>query len=276
MQLIDWVRAQQGVVHTSRLYAVGFSKHQVRAAVSDGVLRRVRRSWILHAECDASRALAAELGGRVTCLSAARLRGLWTPDHDQTHIGVAPDASKLVVPPDARLHWSVGPVPVAPHAVDDAPINLLYQVARCQPEAQALAVWESAVRTGLVELAVLERVRWRSTRARALVDVATAMSDSGMETKFVGMMRGIGIAVRQQVRIDGRPVDGLIGEKLVVQLDGFAHHSSAADRRRDLEADARLRLRGYTVLRFDYQQLFFRPDYVIGVVQAAVAQGLHL
>jgi very-short-patch-repair endonuclease len=56
---------------------------------------------------------------------------------------------------------------------------------------------------------------------------------------------------------------------------GFAHHSSAADRRRDLEADARLALRGYTVLRFDYFQVFFQWDYVVETVLMAVAQGLH-
>jgi len=100
--------------------------------------------------------------------------------------------------------------------------------------------------------------------------------DSGVETEFLLLMKAIGIGVRQQVWIDRRPVDALIGEKLVVQLDGFEHHSSAPARRRDIQADARLRLRGFTVLRFDYYQVFFRPELVQDLVLAAVAQGLHL
>ncbi|HKT56027.1 MAG TPA: DUF559 domain-containing protein, partial [Microbacterium sp.] len=80
--------------------------------------------------------------------------------------------------------------------------------------------------------------------------------------------------IRQQVRIDGRPVDALIGDALIAQLDGFAFHQ-AADRRRDIRADARLVLRGYTVLRFDYQQVFFDPGYVVETIQLAIAQQLH-
>ncbi len=87
-------------------------------------------------------------------------------------------------------------------------------------------------------------------------------------------MRSIGVAVRQQVWIDGHPIDGLIGAHLAVQLDGFAHHQ-AEDRRRDLHADARLVLRGYTVLRFDYVQVLMTPEHVIAVISAALAQGLH-
>ena len=61
----------------------------------------------------------------------------------------------------------------------------------------------------------------------------------------------------------------------MVQLDGFAHHRGA-DRRRDLRADARLVLRGYTVLRFDFVQVLFHPDEVVATIALAMAQGLHL
>ncbi|WP_235566915.1 endonuclease domain-containing protein [Microbacterium sp. Root180] len=89
------------------------------------------------------------------------------------------------------------------------------------------------------------------------------------------LMHGIGVKVRQQVWIDGHPVDGLIGERLVVQVDGFEHHR-AADRRRDIAADARLMLRGFHVLRFDYVQILFHPEQVISVIQTAIAQRRHL
>jgi len=105
---------------------------------------------------------------------------------------------------------------------------------------------------------------------------ATALSDSGIETVFRELMASVGLTVRQQVWIDGHPLDALIGDFLAIQLDGFAHHSSARDRRRDIRADARLTLRGYTVLRFDYQQIFFDPQYVIETVLTAIAQGLQL
>jgi very-short-patch-repair endonuclease len=34
-------------------------------------------------------------------------------------------------------------------------------------------------------------------------------------------------------------------------------------------------LRGYTVLRFDYQQVFFNSEYVVETIQLAIAQRLH-
>jgi len=73
----------------------------------------------------------------------------------------------------------------------------------------------------------------------------------------------------------GEAIDGVIGDCLLIQLDGFAFHSAAGDRRRDLEADARLALRGYTVLRFDFYQVFFRWEYVLDTIATAIAQGLH-
>ena len=104
--------------------------------------------------------------------------------------------------------------------------------------------------------------------------MASVLSDSGVESHFTDLMRSVGVQVRQQVWIDGHPLDGLIGRALAIQLDGFAHHSSAKDRRRDLRADARLTLLGYTVIRFDYQQVLFDRSHVIDTVLTAIAQGL--
>ncbi len=155
-------------------------------------------------------------------------------------------------------------------------MNVLFQVARCAPPSDALAVWESALKRRLTDAAILERVRWRSTRASQFAEVASHLSDSGIETRFVALMRSVRVGVRQQVRIDGHPLDGLIGDRLAVQLDGFEHHGAAKDRRRDLRQDARLALRGFTVLRFDYFQVLFDPEYVVDTILTAIAQGLHL
>ena len=153
-------------------------------------------------------------------------------------------------------------------------INVLAHVAGCAAPADALCVWESALRKGAVQPGVLTGVRWRGS-AQQLAALASVLSDSGLETRFVVLMRGLGVEVRQQVWIDGHPVDGLIGERLVVQLDGFAHHQGA-DRRRDLRADARLVLLGYTVLRFDLVQLLFHPHEVVATIATALAQQRHL
>lgn len=275
MTLTEWIAAQGGAAHSSAMRAAGFSRYAVDEAVRAGAVTRVRRSWLVARDCPPDVVAAVKAGGRLTCVSAAKSLELWTPDHAELHIAVRPTSSRLD-PTGLQVHWSDGPAPFAPHAVQDPLINLLYHVARCQEPVDALAVWESALRKGLIALEVLASVLWRSTRVTGILELVSMLSDSGLETRFVALMRGIGVAVRQQVWLDSHPVDALIGDRLVVQLDGFAHHNSAAERRRDLEADVRLRLRGYTVFRFDYRQVLFQPEFVIETVRAAIAQGLHL
>jgi very-short-patch-repair endonuclease len=272
-EFVDLVARRGGVLHTRDARLEGFTTHGLRRAVASGVVTRVRKSWLVAPTCDPESRRAVECGGRLTCLTAARRRGLWTPTHARIHLAVPPTASR-VGGADVKLHWSRGPAPVAPTAATDEVLNILFHVARCAQPKDALAVWESAVRTRQVDPALLHRVDWRSSAAKGLAAVSSALSDSGVETRFLVLMRSIGVTVRQQVGLLGHPVDGLIGRRLVVQLDGFAHHQ-AADRRRDLRHDAQLLLRGYTVLRFDYFQVLFSPDEVTSTVAMAVAQGLH-
>ena len=160
--------------------------------------------------------------------------------------------------------------------MEDHLLNALLLVAECTTRDLALTVWESAVRRGLVQAGVLARVDWRSLRAREVADACSALSDSGLETIFLARFGNLGVGIRQQVWIDGHPVDFLIGDRLVVQLDGFEHHSSPASRRRDMDADARLALLGYTVLRFDYQQVMIEWERVEAVLATAMAQRVHL
>lgn len=265
-----------GAAHTSRLYARQFSPHDIAQAVAMGTLVRVRRSWIALPDCDLARLRAASVGGHVSCITAVSGMGGWVPPSAvdaAPHIAVRHSASRFDRSGIA-LHWATPPAPVSRTVLLDSPVNALFHVARCLPRVDALAVWESLLRLGKVHPLALARVNWRSSAAAEIAAVAESLSDSGIETVFVDGMRRLGLVVRQQVRIGGHPVDGLIGDLLVTQVDGFAHHQSR-DRRRDIRHDAWLTLQGYTVLRFDYQQVLFDWAYVEATVCLAVAQGLH-
>ncbi|KAA9087315.1 DUF559 domain-containing protein [Microbacterium radiodurans] len=274
LDLVEWLARRGGVAHTSTLRSAGYTSHRVRIGLAAGDFAWVRRSWLATPTADPELARAASLAGRLTCLTSARRQGLWVPDGaDGLHIAVPRTSSRLAAH-DVHLHWAAAPAPSGAFSLEDPILNVLFHVARCLGEADAAAVWESAIRLRRVDAGVLASVRWRSTSASRLARSASSLSDSGIETAFVRLMRGLGVAVAQQVVIDGHPVDGLIGERLVVQLDGFAHHQ-ARQRRRDLRADARLVLRGYVVLRFDYQQVLFDPQFVTETIATAMAQGHH-
>lgn len=273
--LVEFVRRRGGAAHTRTARAAGFTPHAMVTAVQSGRIHRVRRSWLIHPDCTPSRREAAARGGRLTCVSAATERDLWVPTIGEPHIWVPSTASRVDAT-GVRLHRATGPVSLASIEPQEHILNVLFHVASCLSPADALAVWESALRRGAVDAEVLARVIWRSPRATTLARVAGTLSDSGLESHFVALMASAGVSLRQQVWIDGHPVDGVIGRWLVVQLDGFAFHSVPADRRRDLAQDARLVLRGYTVLRFDYAQIMFEPETVVDRVLTAMAQGLHL
>lgn len=61
-----------------------------------------------------------------------------------------------------------------------------------------------------------------------------------------------------------------------MQLDGFAFHSSSAERTRDLAHDRALIALGYTVLRFSYTEVIYRWPEVERALARAIAQGAHL
>ncbi|MEU1970653.1 type IV toxin-antitoxin system AbiEi family antitoxin domain-containing protein [Microbacterium sp. NPDC019599] len=277
LRLADWISAHSGLAHRSQVLASGYSDHAIRSAVRCGELRRLPRGWVALRDIDPEFEAAASLGGRLTCVTAARRHGLWVPRGDGSSLHVrVPATSSRHDATDVVLHWGAPLAPVARFALVDPTLNVLEAVARCLPFEQARAVWESAIRRGDVSVGFLRLVRWRSVIARQLANAVGSDSDSGLETIFIDRLRPYGLAVRQQVWIDGHPVDVLIGERLAVQIDGFEHHGEVRRRRKDIRDDARLVLLGYTVLRFDYQQVMFDWRHVEASIIGAVAQGRHL
>jgi very-short-patch-repair endonuclease len=58
--------------------------------------------------------------------------------------------------------------------------------------------------------------------------------------------------------------------RLVVEADSYAWHRSPSALNADRERDVELTLAGYRVLRFTYEQVTERPDYVVGAIVSAL------
>lgn len=275
MDLERWLDARGGIAHRADVLEAGYTRYRIDRALSAGRVRTVRRHWVYTRACRPELHAAAASGGRLTCVTGAKFLGLWTIDDARTHLAVAPNAD-LRAEPAVRLHWSAGPVPVGPRQLVEPLGNVLAHIADCQPFERAVVVFDSALRSTAVTHEEIARYRTRSAAFRTLVEATGILSDSGIESLPRVRLLRLGIEMRQQVVIDGHPVDGLIGHRLVIQVDGFGPHSGAERRRRDLRQDARLTLRGYTVLRFDYMQVMFDWAFVEATILAAMAQGLHL
>ncbi|GGE99800.1 endonuclease domain-containing protein [Mycetocola zhadangensis] len=275
MDLEVWLNTHNGIAHRSDALDAGFTAHAIEKAMAAQRVRTARRQWLYTRRSSQALRAAAALGGRLTCVSAAQERGLWTITDERIHLAVSRNA---VVRPAAhlRLHWGQPLVPVGAFELIDPVQNLLVSIADCQPFEKAIVVFDSAVRSGAVSFGELSRWQRRSKAFRRLAEATSQFSDSGIETLPVVRLRRLGIHMQQQVKIDGHLVDGLIGDRLIVQIDGHGPHSDPATRRRDLAQDARLTLLGYTVLRFDYYQVMYDWKFVEATILTAMAEGLHL
>lgn len=174
--------------------------------------------------------------------------------------------------PTAVVHWQRPVVPRHPDVLEDGTENVLMTVAACQPYEVARAVWDSALNNRLVDAQTLRRLPWTGA-ARRFAAEATPWADSGLETIFVVRLRWLDLPIRAQIWIAGHRVDVLIGERLVVQIDG-AHHVGP-QRTSDISHDAELMLMGYHVIRVGYAQVMHRWEEVQEQIMRAVAQGLH-
>jgi very-short-patch-repair endonuclease len=277
--LNDWLSARDGIARRDEILRAGFPVAVLRAFVRSGQARMIRRAWVALAGARADLVTAAEAGGRVSCVSLARARGWWMPDDVDAnlHLHLIPGSGSARMPDDwpGVLHWTKPIVPSGPQltaTVEDA----LAQIAVCLRHDTALVLWESAARKEALAAEALRGVRWTSRAARELAEEVTGPSDSGLETLVVIPLRRCGVLVRQQVVLAGRPVDMLVGDRLVLQIDGYEHHSSSAQRAKDIAHDAELRLRGYTVLRFSYGQIVHDRAAVERRITRALAAGLHL
>jgi len=277
MDIASRVTRQGGIVHRQQLLDDGVPLRALRAALTRGDVVRVRRYWVATGSAPPLLLEAARASGRLACVSAAVHRGWWMPEGAATkaHLVVPPDA-KLPPGTTAFIHWSAPLVPQPPHRLIESVPDTLEHVAACLPFEQALVVWESACAHEHVHPEALTRIRWRTGRSRRLSATAHGRSDSGLETLFVVRLAPWGVVIRQQVMIAGHDVDVLVGERLVVQLDGFAFHSTPADHQRDVTHDRELRARGYTVLRFTYRDVVTEWERVERVIVQHLAQGNHL
>jgi len=259
------------VVPVSALLINGVSQHQIGRAVEHGVLTRVRRGWVAAAGADSMLIAAARGGVVLTCITQAKRQGLWTIDDGDVHVAAPAHSGRVTA--RAHVHWERPVVPRVPGVLEDPIENVLSIVARCQPRDTVLAIWNSALKSQLIELEALRRLPLPA-RLDWLFDEFTPFSDSGLESIVVPRLRWLRLSLRRQTWIEGHRVDLLIGERLVLQIDG-GHHVGA-QRTEDIEHDARLMLRGYHVIRVGYEQIMHRWPEVQDTIMRAVAQGLHL
>lgn len=272
MELLTVLHGLGGVGRTSTLRRAGFSERELRRAVLSGLLLRPRRGWIAVADADPGLVFAARHGVVLSCVTQARRLDLWVLRADEEHVA-APHPTSHVGWRDGVVHWAKPLLPRPPDCLVDPVENVLALVAACQPAEAALAVLDSALNRGLVTMPGLAELPIPQ-RFRELLARSSPYADSGLESLFRTRLSWLKVAIHEQAWVLGHRVDLLIGSRLIVQIDGATHRGS--QRTRDILHDARVRMEGYHVVRFSYEQIVHRWEEVAEVILGAIARELHL
>ena len=276
------VQRRGGIARTYELLRDGHTSHRLTAAVRAGEVLRVRQGHYACPELHDDETRAVRVGGRLTGLAGARRHGIWTPPLSRIEVSVPGDARALRTPTDARSRLAAHPDPGVrvswtDHGARGTRSTLdvrecLRDIVRTQPTIVAFAVLESALHLGLVTRTSLRRLDL-PRRLRA----ADRLSESGGESLLRFRLLSQRVAFRQQVQVPrvGR-VDFVVGERLVVEVDGAAFHTGRDEFEEDRRRDAVLAALGYRVLRFSYRQVEGRWPEVSAALRATVARGDHL
>ncbi|OYO00259.1 hypothetical protein CGZ97_19755 [Enemella evansiae] len=275
MDIHRLLAANHGIVSVHQLRQLGIGFPDSQDLVRRGVLSPVRRGWYRTPHWVDQRMLrAVTAGGALTCVSALDLHGLWTPPTAEVHCRRT-TAITEPLPTGLIDCCPTGPRPLVQRSVDNLGMALRC-AARCRSEEELIVLLDSALNLQRATRAELEQLLANEPRRvrRALSRLAPA--ESGTETMVRLRLRARRIEVRPQVRIGliGR-VDFLIGERLIIEVDSYEHHSRGAGYERDRERDQQLIALGYLVIRISYQQVLHRWHEPEAAILAAIRRGDH-
>ena len=161
-------------------------------------------------------------------------------------------------------------------------LRTLVDLATSWPLVDAVAATDHALHTGLVSLQALEgRARAargpRSLNVRRVVALCDPAAESPPESALRVAIHLGGLPLPCSQLVITTPIGELrvdfawLLQHLIVEVDGFAYHSDRAAYRRDRERSNALQLLGWRVLRFTWEQIVGRPDWVVAQIAAALA-----
>jgi very-short-patch-repair endonuclease len=282
--LAEIAARRRGLVTTQDLAAAGLGRGAVARRVAAGHLRLLYRGVYVLGPVLApgTRELAAVLScGATAVLSHHAAAALWgirppaTGDIDVTvtrqlrpRAGVRIHRARVLEPREVTVRAGI-PVTAPPRTLLDLATVL-------DQRSLARAVEEAEIQR-LVRRDALEARRGRRGAAalRRVLELAhePAFTRSEGEAKLLALIRAARLPTPEvNARIGGYEVDFLWREqRLVVEVDGFAYHSSREAFERDRRKDADLQAHGLRTTRITYRQIAFEPHATIALLAAALS-----
>lgn len=283
---------QRGVVTAEQLCRAGFNRSAIKRRLRTGYLRPIHRNVYLVGHAAAPEG-AAEMAAMLACgdgsvishRSAARL---WKLHHFVEWRGPV----EISVPGRNVGHkpglciYRVGSLERRDvRRVDDirttSPGRTLLDLALIVPAHDLERALADACARGLANHRELVRLLDRSRGRRGIKVVRRlielARSDGLTRSEAERKLNALVCAARlpkpkANAQLHGFQVDFLWREqRVVVEVDGFAFHSTKKAFERDRARDAALNVRGYAVTRITWEQLVARPEEVVALIAGVLA-----
>jgi very-short-patch-repair endonuclease len=283
--LYDYLRDHDGVVTLTQARRAGLSKHAVNRRVKAGNWLRCAPGVYFADDrpfTDSARVRATVWGYGHLAVASGLAAAWW---HGLTRF--APDIIEVTVPRNSNGRCRAGS---RLRRRDLAPTDIVERNG-LRVTALPLTVVEAAARRGggaklmdsalqrHVELAQLWRAHMRnkgrhgSPAARRLLQAASDGARSEAERLLVKLLRDNGITGwKTNYPVGGYKVDvAFPKQKVAIETDGWAFHSSQEDFQNDRERQNKIALLGWQVLRFTWLDLTEYPQRVLSVIRRAIS-----
>jgi very-short-patch-repair endonuclease len=245
----------------------------MRRLVATGALVRLSRGWYAVPHVQAPLRSAVQAGGRLSCVSALAWHGVWTRAHS-VHISVPHGAHRGLMPA-LVVHWRHMPAPTGATLVEGAR-DAFEQFAACGSDLDVIIAADSALNLGLLSRADVRRTLERTRRGRRVLARVDGRAESGTETIVRVALRARRIKLRTQVAIAGvGRVDMVVGDRLVIEVDGQDWHDRPSTFEEDRRRDAALVAKGFVVMRYSYKRVMFDLDGVLTEILAVIGRREH-
>jgi very-short-patch-repair endonuclease len=270
------------------------SDTQIRAALADGTIFRVRHGWYSLPGAPEAAINAVRIGGRITGIAALELHGLAVPRRKVIDIVVPAGACRLRSPTDrarrlresdnVTVHWTDPPRRhLDPNrwlaSIDEA----LALVVATEPRDIAVACSSAVVNQRHWTNARLSRAFSRApARARRWLGLVNGKDESHGETFVRVWLKDAGITCESQVSVDGvGRVDFRVSPNVYIEVDGAQHDphwsgSSPSNWETDHVRDTAAAIRGGRVLRWTYRQIYGNWEACVEALLTARADDLEL
>ncbi|WP_107765817.1 DUF559 domain-containing protein [Nocardioides terrigena] len=279
MDVVEVVRRRGGLATRADLVRA-CSRAEVDRALRTGALVPVSHGRYALAEIADAPRRAHAVNGVLSLTSAALHHGwevLRTPE--QPHVLLP---RKRRISPERRQGIVVHRGDLSPDdraGIATSKLLTLVQCLRQLPHDEALAVADSALRAGDGALLrrVVEEVRGPgSDQVRAVAGAARREATNPFESGLRSIALSVPhLAVQPQVVISSAHVwarPDLVDARLrvVVEAESYEWHGDRAGFRKDVRRYTLLTADGWTVLRFTWEDVMFRPEWVRRVIARTV------